>query len=139
MFYAVGQGAIAVQCRANDTRMLNLLSSIDHLATRLRCECERALLRRLEGGCSVPIGVSTNFSDQGDGDLLLHLTAVVCSLDGSEWIQQQHSQHVTRAADAESLGDHVAELLLAAGCKRVLDACKSPTMPTEPADKTDGS
>lgn len=57
--YAISQGAMAVECRSFDLEMLDLLSKITHTNSLLQCLAERALLRTLEGGCSVPIAVST--------------------------------------------------------------------------------
>ncbi|KAI9595479.1 porphobilinogen deaminase-like protein [Syncephalis fuscata] len=57
--HAVGQGALAVECRSNDPRTLSCLSPLEHAGTRVRVEAERAVMRTLEGGCSVPIGVWT--------------------------------------------------------------------------------
>lgn len=57
--YAISQGAMAVECRSFDLETLDLLSSLTHRASLLRCLAERALLRTLEGGCSVPIAVAS--------------------------------------------------------------------------------
>jgi len=59
MFYAVGQGAIAIEIRAQDDRVKNVLRGAGHWESEWRVGAERALLRELEGGCSVPVGVET--------------------------------------------------------------------------------
>ncbi|KAF9907783.1 porphobilinogen deaminase [Lobosporangium transversale] len=61
MLHAVGQGSIAIECRANDKEVLEIIKPLDHLPTRLRCEAERSVMKILEGGCSVPIGVWTEY------------------------------------------------------------------------------
>lgn len=55
--YAVGQGALAIECKEKDFETLNLLSKISDKDTILCCIAERAFLRKLEGGCSVPVAV----------------------------------------------------------------------------------
>ncbi|MFO0072942.1 MAG: hydroxymethylbilane synthase, partial [Gemmatimonas sp.] len=67
---APGQGAIAVQARANDEKMLGILRQLDHAPTRLAVSAERALLASLEGGCQVPIGAAT--LDEPEYGLMLH-------------------------------------------------------------------
>jgi hydroxymethylbilane synthase len=76
---APGQGAIAVQARANDEKMLGILRQLDHAPTRLAVSAERALLASLEGGCQVPIGAAT--LDEPEYGLMLH--GIVASIDGS--------------------------------------------------------
>jgi len=78
--YAVGQGAIAVECREDDYETLAFLSTLHHESTVYRVVAERALLKVLEGGCSAPFAVSTDVND----DMLLTLQGAVFSLDGSE-------------------------------------------------------
>jgi len=60
--YAVGQGALAVECRADDTETIERLKPLVHVPTLLATEAERAFLRKLEGGCSVPAGVYTHYN-----------------------------------------------------------------------------
>ncbi|EIW72767.1 hypothetical protein TREMEDRAFT_15236, partial [Tremella mesenterica DSM 1558] len=59
LYHAVGQGALAVEVRVGDTRIREALKSVGHWETEWRCGAERGLLRVLEGGCSVPVGVET--------------------------------------------------------------------------------
>ncbi|ESO89497.1 hypothetical protein LOTGIDRAFT_218866 [Lottia gigantea] len=61
--YCVGQGALAVECRANDEETLRLLAPLHHNDTAIRCIAERAYLKKLEGGCSVPVCVQTELND----------------------------------------------------------------------------
>ncbi|XP_074653761.1 porphobilinogen deaminase-like isoform X2 [Tubulanus polymorphus] len=79
--YAVSQGALAVECRSEDTRIIDLLSVLHDEDTLLRCIAERSLLSTLEGGCSVPIAVHTTVDKE------IHQLVMKCgifSLDGSE-------------------------------------------------------
>lgn len=57
MPYAVGQGALAIVSRLSDLRISKIVSTVSHRNTTWECLCERSLLRYLEGGCKVPIGV----------------------------------------------------------------------------------
>ena len=77
--YAVGQGALAVECRAQDERVAALTACLHDPPTAMRCEAERAFMRHLEGGCHVPMGASTQLRDGR-----LHMRGAVFSLDGSQ-------------------------------------------------------
>ncbi|CAL1527675.1 unnamed protein product [Lymnaea stagnalis] len=80
--YAVSQGAMAVECRADDEVTLQLLHKIhDHFST-IACIAERAFLRKLEGGCSVPVSAFTEISDYE-----MSIRGGVFSIDGSEAVQ----------------------------------------------------
>jgi hydroxymethylbilane synthase len=80
---APGQGAIAVQARANDAHFLAILRQLDHAATRLSVTAERALLAALEGGCQVPIGAAT--LDEPKYGLMLH--GIIASVDGESVVR----------------------------------------------------
>ena len=110
--YAVGQGALGIECRANDADTLAVLKAIEHVPSRDRTLAERAFLRELEGGCQVPIGVHTQLEQQ-----ILTLTGLVASLDGQNLIQDT----VRGAAqDAEALGIQLAERLRQQGAQAIL-------------------
>lgn len=111
--YAVGQGALGIECRANDGKVIAMLQAIEHIPTRDRTLAERAFLRELEGGCQVPIGVHT----QIDADTLT-LTGLVASVDGKRVIKDS----VTGAAHAaEQLGVELAHKLRQQGAQEILD------------------
>ncbi|MDA8096584.1 MAG: hydroxymethylbilane synthase [Clostridia bacterium] len=109
---AVGQGALGVEVREDDTDMMEKLKRIDHADTRAAVLAERALLKCLEGGCQIPIGALARV---WDGDLVLE--GLVASLDGKK---------IARAIDAaaldmpEELGQRLAEKLLSMGAKEIL-------------------
>lgn len=110
--HAVGQGALGIECRADDSELLSLLKAIEHPQTRDRCLAERSFLRSLEGGCQVPIGVNTEIS--GDN---LTLTGIVVSVDGQKLVKDT----VTGIANnAEALGIELAELLRQQGAQEIL-------------------
>jgi hydroxymethylbilane synthase len=110
--HAVGQGALGIECRADDSELLTLLKAIEHPATRDRCLAERSFLRSLEGGCQVPIGVNTEISGEN-----LTLTGIVVSIDGQKLVKDS----VTGIANnAEALGIELAELLRQQGAQEIL-------------------
>ncbi|XP_061536791.1 porphobilinogen deaminase-like isoform X2 [Phycodurus eques] len=143
--YAVGQGALAVEVRAKDTDILEMLSVLNDTDTVLRCISERAFLRHLEGGCSVPVAVHTEVKDSQ-----LYLTGAVYSLDGSDFLkntmqtsiaprekcQQDVDEQVQRVGvtavkicsdaqgSAERLGVDLANLLLSKGAKEILTVAR---------------
>ena len=110
---AIGQGAIGIQCRADDQATLSLISPLDHKDSHTRLLAERAVNRRLFGGCQVPIA---GFSEL-DGDQI-QIRALVGEVDGSQIIRGEISGHRN---DAENLGTTLAEDLLARGADRILD------------------
>uniref|UniRef100_A0A6I8NYU5 hydroxymethylbilane synthase n=1 Tax=Ornithorhynchus anatinus TaxID=9258 RepID=A0A6I8NYU5_ORNAN len=144
--YAVGQGALGVEVRARDQQVLDLVSVLHDPETLLRCIAERAFLRHLEGGCSVPVAVHTAVRDGQ-----LYLTGGVWSLDGSDSLRETMqtgvavggaqpedgpeddvqragitARNVPRAAQvaAEDLGAGLAALLLAKGAGAILHVAR---------------
>lgn len=83
MLPAPGQGALAVQCRAGDTRTLALLRALDHAPTRAAVTAERAFLAGLGGGCSSPVAAYAEWLEGGS----LQLEGLVASLDGTNVIR----------------------------------------------------
>lgn len=110
--HAVGQGALGIECRADDSELLSLLKAIEHPQTRDRCLAERSFLRSLEGGCQVPIGVNTEIS--GDN---LTLTGIVASIDGQKFVKDAVTG---QANNAEALGIELAEQLRQQGAQEIL-------------------
>jgi len=111
---AVSQGAIGVCMRTGDSEAGRWLKKLDNRASRLATTAERALLRRLEGGCQVPLGAIGSL----DGETL-RLQAVVCSLDGKKNIQAK-SQLGASLENATTLGRAVADDLLSRGAASLM-------------------
>jgi hydroxymethylbilane synthase len=111
---AVGQGALAIECRADDEEMLALLRKFDHRPTRLAVTAERSFLHKLQGGCQVPIGAYATVEETG-AETLITLTGLVAAPDGS-----QVFRHTASGTDPQTLGRQVAEELLAKGAGDVL-------------------
>jgi len=107
MLPAVAQGALGIECRAEDTATLALLKPLDDIDTHACVLAERALLRRLEGGCQVPIAAYATLSQRK-----LHLRGLIASLDGTAIVRAQGMGHMAQASD---IGTVVAEQLLADG------------------------
>jgi hydroxymethylbilane synthase len=112
MLPAVGQGALCVEVRSDDERTRALVGQLDHRATRQATDAERAFLRRLEGGCQVPIGA---YAEVSGGTL--HLRGLVASVDGSRLLRDEIRGP---AGQGVRLGVELAEQLLAAGAAALL-------------------
>jgi hydroxymethylbilane synthase len=111
---AVSQGVIGVACRTDDVETLRWLRPLDDQTARLASTAERALLRRLEGGCQVPLGALGTAIGGA-----LHLYAAVCSLDGSEWLTAR-GEIDSSLANATTLGQRLADELLKKGAARLI-------------------
>ncbi|WP_448916841.1 hydroxymethylbilane synthase [Haemophilus sputorum] len=109
---AAGQGAVGIETRVNDTRVLNYLAKLNHNPTACCVMAERAMNTRLQGGCQVPIGGFATLNGEE-----LELNALVGSLDGSTIICASGKAH---QRDAEQLGIRIAEQLLAQGADKIL-------------------
>jgi hydroxymethylbilane synthase len=110
---AVGQGAIAVECRLQDTEARDILAHLDDAETRTAVIAERALMARLQGGCQVPLGAWARVERHE-----LVLDACVCSVDGTQSVKQ----HATAPPDqAVELGENMARLLINAGAQSILE------------------
>jgi hydroxymethylbilane synthase len=110
---AVGQGAIAVECRLKDTETADILAPLDDAETRTAIIAERALLATLQGGCQVPLGAWARIER---GELVLE--ACVCSVDGVQYVKQRATAPPDQAA---ALGEHMARLLIEAGAQSILE------------------
>ena len=146
MLHAVGQGALAIEIRKNDEVTKEILSKIRCERTTRACSAERALLRTLEGGCSVPIGVETSWrggkglaigaqpardydkhgnaveeSEPDVDDQELVLRAMVVSVDGTESVEYEVSRKVPSVEDAETMGREVAKILIEKGASKILE------------------
>ncbi len=110
---AVGQGAIALECRLKDTEAGDLVAPLDDAETRAAIIAERALLSALHGGCQVPLGAWARIER---GELVLE--ACVCSVDGSQYIKQRATAPAEQAAQ---LGEHMARVLVEAGAQSILE------------------
>lgn len=142
LLHAVGQGALGVEIRAGDERMRALLAPLRDRGTGLACLAERSLLRTLEGGCSVPIGVETEWvGDVAEGGVVgvgggegegveeeregrggtLVMRAIVVSLDGRDSVLAERRAEVGTERQADELGWGLAGELVERGAGRILE------------------
>jgi hydroxymethylbilane synthase len=129
MLPAPAQGALAVECRADDPDLVEALAALDDRVSRATVTAERALLARLEAGCSAPVaGFATvtggapgtrNGADSAE----IHLRGAVLSTDGRVALRLSRTGTLT---DAAAIGRHLAEDLLGAGAGTVLGVKDDP-------------
>ncbi|MEO1889943.1 MAG: hydroxymethylbilane synthase [Cycloclasticus sp.] len=113
MLAAIGQGAIGIECRTGDNATRQLIECLHDSTTAIRITAERAMNFKLEGGCQAPIAGHAKIKN---GTLRLH--GLVAEPDGSLIVSEQLEGALE---DAEQIGITVAERLLAAGAKNILD------------------
>lgn len=144
---AVGQGALAIECREGDDDVLKLLAPLNDDKARIRLIAERALNRHLEGGCQVPIAAyavlqltddaatdddsTDNDNGNNDNGNVLWLRGRVGQADGSELLKAEkratlNGTQEEREEQANQLGIAVAEMLLADGAGDILSAIYNP-------------
>lgn len=121
MLYAVGQGALGIEIRKEDTFLQDMLSKIGHQETTYACLAERSLLRTLEGGCSAPLGVETEWVQTAEGSKKLRMRSVVVSVDGQQCAQVEVDGDVDSAEGAEDFGVTVAKALVEDGAGAILE------------------
>src|SRR5512146_2786285 len=115
MLPAPGQGALAVQCRNSDRETLDLLASLEHRVTRQAVTAERAFLRGLGGGCSLPVAAFAAPSEPDAGTL--RLTGLVTSPDGKQAVRVS-----ARGAEPIQLGERLALDAISQGALEILAA-----------------
>jgi hydroxymethylbilane synthase len=108
---AAGQGALAIETRANDERVIGALPFLNDPVSCAETDCERALLKKLGGGCQVPIGASAELRNS-----ILHLDAVVAAPDGKIVLRE-----TGEGTDPFRLGETVGSQLLCAGGAGILE------------------
>lgn len=109
---AVGQGALAIECRENDHELLSLLQALNHDETARAVRAERVFLKEMEGGCQVPIAGYGRILDGGN----IELTSLVASPDG----KTIYKEHLT-GKDPIAIGSEAAERLTSQGAKLLID------------------
>lgn len=119
ILHAVGQGALGLETRKGDRAMSELLDRLVDQRSTLACLAERSLMRTLEGGCSVPIGVETEWLGQPQ-DSVLRMRAIVVSLDGSQSVEDSIHAKIQTNDEATALGQKLAASLVEAGAGAIL-------------------
>jgi hydroxymethylbilane synthase len=114
MLPAVAQGALAIEARADDREVLDLLDPLDHRSTRCAVTAERAFLARLGAGCTAAVAAHAVMA----GDDQLSIEALIGAADG----RNVRGARAGASANAEALGDGLARTLLGAGGAAFLDS-----------------
>jgi len=109
---AIGQGALGLETRRDDTETISLIHFLNHSPTEIAVKAERAFLKRLQGGCQVPIAGFAHLEDES-----VHLTGMVAELDGTALLRDKITGPVNQAED---LGTTLAGRLLAQGADKIL-------------------
>jgi hydroxymethylbilane synthase len=117
MLPAVGQGALGIECRADDANTRSILAEINDFATRAAVTAERALLEHLRGGCMAPIGAHGRVVGGN-----LQLAAVVLNADGSRRLA---AGEAGSPSEAEALGIRVADNLLSQGAAKLIASSRN--------------
>ncbi|OTB01770.1 hypothetical protein M426DRAFT_63460 [Hypoxylon sp. CI-4A] len=117
MLHAVGQGGLGIEARADDQKTLDLLKPLIDEQVMLAAEAERSVMRTLEGGCSIPIGVETKWVEGSK----LRLTATVVNVEGTEAADAEKIEEIKTVEDAVAFGKRVAQQLTDNGAQKILD------------------
>jgi hydroxymethylbilane synthase len=109
---ATSQGVIAIESRKNDDRIDAFLKEINHAATWNAIETERGFLRKIEGGCQVPVGCFTKIEGEK-----ITISGFVAAIDGSEYLSDTATGLIE---NGKSTGEKLAEKLIEKGASRIL-------------------
>ncbi len=110
---APAQGALAVQIRDDDNELLALVSKLDDKNTRIAVEAERCVLSSMHGGCSIPLGVYSQISNDS-----LTINAVISELDGGKYIERSARSQIDKA---NKCAKELAQELLNSGGREILE------------------
>ncbi|MRX74227.1 hydroxymethylbilane synthase [Bacillus lacus] len=111
---AVGQGALAIECRENDTELLELLARFTDRNTDLTVKAERTFLHKMEGGCQVPIAGYATIENE-----IIELTGLVGSPDGKVIYKE-----TVKGIDPHAVGEELSEMLIEQGAKDLIASVK---------------
>jgi hydroxymethylbilane synthase len=117
MLPAVGQGAVAIEVRKGNDEVNAMVAKLDHTETRICVSAERAFLKRLEGGCQVPIGAAAVVNGE-----IVTLTGFVGSLDGKASFRESMAGSID---SSEDLGVGLADKLIRLGARELLDDART--------------
>lgn len=110
---APGQGAVGIQCRSNDEEILKLIAPFNDEESSLCLKAERVVLKRLEGGCELPVGAYAHYENQK-----IRLQGFVADPQGKKYLQEEV---VGAAVLATELGEKLSEILLAQGAAEIIN------------------
>lgn len=130
---AVGQGALGIEGSAESRELLDILRPLEHGATRLAVEAERAYLGRLQGSCTTPIAAFARFDD--DGETRMRMDGMVGSVDGETLLTASIDgyvdapDHAARLQQATRMGVELAEMQLDRGAAELIHEAKTTADP----------
>lgn len=117
---AIGQGSLGIEIREGDGEIIELLKKINHSESEVAITAERSMLRRLEGGCQIPIGA---YAEVVSGKIKLR--GMIGSPDGKRIVR---SEITGLTSEAELVGQNLANILLENGGKEILEKLKLETV-----------
>ena len=126
LYHAVGQGALGVEIRIGDEATKKLCESLTHWPTDWTCRAERSMLRVLEGGCSVPVGVHTTIAPldpttSSPTKSTLTMTGTVTAISCSPHVEHTLSIEIASVDEAVAAGEKLATILMQTGAKEILE------------------
>ena len=127
MLPAPGQGALGLECREGDARVIAALAELDDADTRAAVTAERAVLGALEAGCAAPVGALAEIVEEPDGSLEISLRAFVGAPDGSFELRRSD---VGSYDDPVAVGEALARTLLDDGAGAVIPPRETPNPTT---------
>ncbi|KAL2828325.1 porphobilinogen deaminase, dipyromethane cofactor binding domain-containing protein [Aspergillus pseudoustus] len=127
ILHAVGQGALGLEIRKDDKKTRAFVDQLGDRRSTLACLAERALLRALDGGCSVPIGAETEWIAQDT----LKISGIVVSLDGTQKVLHERQADVKTDQEAVALGTTLAQTLSQAGADKILEVINATRPPKD--------
>ena len=110
---AIGQGALSIECREADREVLDMIAWLDHTESSLCVRAERGFLKRLEGGCQVPIGAYAVIT----GERMIEMEGFIASVDGKRMVRDTKKGS---EENPEEIGIALAESLLSQGGEEIL-------------------
>ena len=110
---AIGQGALGIECRADDTELLELLQQVHNQEVSDCVTAERTFLKAMDGSCQVPIGGYASINEQNE----IEFTGLIMSPDGKE-----RYEHTVSGTDPVALGEQVSEVLNEQGAYEIIKA-----------------
>ena len=117
MLPAVGQGALCIETRENDSNIAPIMRQLDHRDTRICVTGERAFLKQIEGSCHIPVAC---FAEIADSNIVL--TALVASEDGKKLVREQI---ISSMDQVENSGKLLADTILEKGGRKILESLNS--------------
>lgn len=118
-YHAVGQGALGVEIRQADDRIKSILKLIEDVESTVCCLAERSLLRTMEGGCSVPIGVTSSYNSNKKE---LTLNCIVIDCDGVEFVEDSMTMEIHDIYnDSIKCGKDLATKMIDNGAREILE------------------